>query len=108
MFYHLHNKEHILGPLQKLKSDLESCMMVCKSWNKAATDVFWGKIVVITLRQNLFDSFVKHLEINPAFALKVKKVQLATPGKDKTDLPGFKAIMNILSPFEVFAFGFWL
>lgn len=94
MFYHLHNKEHILGPLQKLKSDLESCMMVCKSWNKAATDVFWGKIVVVTLCQNLFDSFVKHLEINPAFALKDKKVQLATPGKDKADLPGFKAIVT--------------
>lgn len=55
--------------LQKLfkklhdEKDIESCMYVCKSWNKAASDLFWStKLVVLknTLDSNRFLKLWQH------------------------------------------------
>lgn len=37
--------ELIFGNLQK-KSDLDSCLLVCKVWSGVASDIFWDKLTV--------------------------------------------------------------
>lgn len=94
-FQHLlHKERRIFGQPLNVKSDIKTCTLVCKSWNKVATEIFWEKIVTVTLRENKFGRFLSYLSCNPAFALKVKRIQLYTAYMEPTDVPGFKSIMT--------------
>lgn len=67
--------ERIFGYLKGSKHDIENCMVVSKSWNRAASAIFWEESRCI-LSDLGFAAFLNFLDENPVFVSKLKRMKV--------------------------------